>query len=459
MSPQDWGYFTVAAEERGEPAAPPPSRQGAGRARTPSTPRSGCAGASRTSLTGSGSAPRSGGGTTSAPVYDRIEAYDGPVTTGRGTDGLLDVTVAWNLDPIQQSILDASVEAGLELNPDYNSGHLDGVARMQFNIRGTERWNTYKAYAEAGPWPGQLPGRHRSSGEPPHHRGRSGSVGVEMDVEGVSTEAYAAETILCAGALDSPRVLLRSGVGPADELRALGVDVVLDLPGVGRNLHDHLLSPVVFETTPARWGRRRRGWPRRRPTTSGAVAPGLDSPDTQPINFSVPMYSEEWMSGPEFGFSLMAGLVRPESRGAVTLTGPGSRRPDRDRPQRLRRRAGSRRARRLRAQVSRDRPAARPGHRVGCPRALPRPRPGVGRGAAGLRPPYGDHLPPPGRHVRHGRRTRGGGGPGHAPRPRASRACGWPTPRSSPASPAATPTPPPAWSGSARLTSSWPNRA
>ena len=119
--------------------------------------------------------------------------------------------------------------------------------------------------------------------------------------------------------------------------------MVLDLPGVGRNLHDHLLSPVIFETTTREVG----------PPTPGLAAAqthhfwrsraGLDSPDTQPINFSVPMYSEEWMTGPEFGFSLMAGLVRPESRGAVTLTGPGRRRPGRDRPQRLRRRAGPRR--------------------------------------------------------------------------------------------------------------------
>ena len=81
---------------------------------------------------------------------------------------------------------------------------------------------------------------------------------------------------------------------------------------------------MVFETTTREVGPPTPGWPRPRPTTSGAAAPGLDSPDTQPINFSVPMYSEEWMSGPDFGFSLMAGLVRPESRGAVTLTGPGA---------------------------------------------------------------------------------------------------------------------------------------
>jgi choline dehydrogenase len=322
MSPQDWGYFTV------------PQKNAAGRAlHLPRGKVLGGSHALNAAIWVRGSvedythwqrlgAPQWGWDDV-APVYDRIESYDGPEAVGRGTDGLLDVTVNWDADPIQQSILDASVQSGLELNPDYNSGVLDGVAKMQFTIRDRERWNTYKAYLK--PVRGQDNLKVVTGGRVNRLIVEDGRVrGVEMEVEGVTTEAFAAETILCAGALDSPRLLLRSGIGPAEELSAVGVDVVLDLPGVGRNLHDHLLSPVVFETTTREVGP---------PTPGLAVAqthhfwrsrPGLDSPDTQPINFSVPMYSEEWMSGPEFGFSLLAGLVRPESRGSITLTGPGA---------------------------------------------------------------------------------------------------------------------------------------
>lgn len=322
MSPEDWGYHTVAQKNAASRLLHLPRGKvlGGSHALNAAIWVRGCAeDFAHWQRLG---APQWGWDDVSA-VYDRIEAYDGPTSDGRGLTGPLDVTIAWDVDPIQQSILDASVQAGLELNPDYNSGRLDGVAKMQFTIRGQERWNTYKAYLK--PVRGQ-DNLRVVTGARVNRLILEGSrvVGVEMDVEGVATEVYAEETILCAGALDSPRVLLRSGVGPAEELRDLGVDVVLDLPGVGRNLHDHLLSPVIFETTAREVG----------PPTAGLAAAqthhfwrsreGLDAPDTQPINFSVPLYSEEWMTGPEFGFSLMAGLVRPESRGSVTLTGPGA---------------------------------------------------------------------------------------------------------------------------------------
>jgi choline dehydrogenase-like flavoprotein len=144
-------------------------------------------------------------------------------------------------------------------------------------------------------------------------------TGVVAAFGGELRELPADLVVLAAGALASPAILLRSGVGPADELAALGINVVADLPGVGRNLHDHLLSPVIFATdspvepapgrsvTQVHWFWRSR--------------PGLAVPDTQPICFGVPMY-EPWMSGPPAGFSLMAGMVSPESRGSLRLSGP-----------------------------------------------------------------------------------------------------------------------------------------
>nr|WP_307794387.1 GMC oxidoreductase [Arthrobacter cavernae] len=104
---------------------------------------------------------------------------------------------------------------------------------------------------------------------------------------------------------------------------------MLDLPGVGKNLQDHLLSPVIFTT-------------RAQPVPAPEVAPAevhlfaksredLPVPDTQPIFFSVPMYSQDYapaeMIGPDNGFSMLGGLVRPQSRGEITLTGPDASDP------------------------------------------------------------------------------------------------------------------------------------
>jgi choline dehydrogenase-like flavoprotein len=130
--------------------------------------------------------------------------------------------------------------------------------------------------------------------------------------------------VIAAGALDSPAVLLRSGIGPASELRALDIDPVHDAPGVGRNLHDHLLSPVIFTTSARR--------PVGPPTPGVSVTqthlfwksqPDLDVPDTQPINFSVPMFGEDLEPIAADGFSLMAGIVTPKSRGTLRLSGSG----------------------------------------------------------------------------------------------------------------------------------------
>ncbi|HEY3480186.1 MAG TPA: GMC family oxidoreductase, partial [Streptomyces sp.] len=234
------------------------------------------------------------------PVFERIE------------QDLLSVVPNTPLHPIQQSILDACVSAGLPVSPD------EGVSVQQITLRDGRRFNTWHAYgapvaSRLTVHTGALVHRLRFSG--------SRVTGVVASIGGCLRELSADLVVLAAGALASPEILLRSGVGPADELAALGINVVADLPGVGRNLHDHLLSPVIFATD-----REVTPWPGR-PVTQvhwfWRSRPGLAVPDTQPICFSVPMY-EPWMSGPPTGFSLMAGMVTPESRGSLRLSPDGS---------------------------------------------------------------------------------------------------------------------------------------
>jgi choline dehydrogenase len=143
-------------------------------------------------------------------------------------------------------------------------------------------------------------------------------VGVEFEHEGAVRRARAEhEVVVAAGTLESPRLLMLSGIGPADELRALGIDVVADLPGVGQNLHDHVLSPVICSAersidppAPGLWAAESHLFWRSRP--------GLLVPDIQPIFFGAPFY-EPWMSGPPNGFSMLGGVIRPASRGRLRL--------------------------------------------------------------------------------------------------------------------------------------------
>ncbi|WP_026819384.1 GMC family oxidoreductase [Arthrobacter castelli] len=260
------------------------------------------------------------------PVFKAIEKYDGGASESRGAAGLLDVAEDYPRNPVQEAMLEGSVETGVKLNEDYNSGDVEGVSRMQLNVRDGKRFNTWHAYLK----PEALnPDLTLLTGAHVRRLVVEGGVvaGVEFEHDGETRTLMAPETILCAGAINSPELLLRSGIGPAGELEAAGVRPVHDLPGVGKNLQDHLLSPVIFATgsstpVPA---------PEVAPAEVHLFAksrPDLPVPDTQPIFFSVPMYSQGYgpgeMTGPENGFSMLGGLVRPQSRGEITLSGPGA---------------------------------------------------------------------------------------------------------------------------------------
>jgi choline dehydrogenase len=253
------------------------------------------------------------------PVFKAIEDFDGGASELRGTGGLLDVREDFGRDEVQDSILEACRQWGLSEDADYNSGEPDGVSKMQLNVREGKRFNTWNAYLEPVADADTL--RLITGARVTRLIIEENTVrGVEyLDAEGTPQRLLAEETVLCAGALGSPEVLLRSGVGPAAELAAAGVTPVLDAPGVGKNLHDHFLVPVIYATE------------REVPAPGVGAAethhfwrsrPDLAVPDTQPLHFSLPMYFLDDMQGPENGFSLVAGVVRPAGRGEITLAGP-----------------------------------------------------------------------------------------------------------------------------------------
>ncbi|WP_334153067.1 GMC family oxidoreductase [Microbacterium sp.] len=261
-------------------------------------------------------------------VYDAIE-HD-----------LLYVSDDYTLSPIQASIIDAAVQEGLPHNQNYNGGTLDGVSQEQVTIRYGRRVNTWTTYAqpiadqltiitgrevhsviiEDGRAVGvRLGGGALRQAQGPMEGQAQGPM--EGQAQGPMEEVRADEVILSAGAIGSPVILLRSGIGPAAELEALGIPVVQDLPGVGKNLHDHLLSPVIFTTTDRPVGPPQPGVSVTQTHLFWRSRDDLDVPDTQPINFSVPMWGELEPRGDD-GFTLMAGMITPHSRGALTLSGP-----------------------------------------------------------------------------------------------------------------------------------------
>jgi choline dehydrogenase len=138
-----------------------------------------------------------------------------------------------------------------------------------------------------------------------------------VETEGGVVEA-SGEVVLSAGTIESPKLLLLSGIGPAADLARLGIERRVDLPGVGANLHDHLIAPVIFAS------------PRPIPPVIAGLShhhahlfwrsrAGLAVPDTQPLCFHMPMYDPEWMRGPQDAYTIHGGLIRTLSRGSIRL--------------------------------------------------------------------------------------------------------------------------------------------
>ncbi len=181
------------------------------------------------------------------PYFKRAETFSGGANAWRGDDGplhvlsLADVT---DRTPVAEAFMAAAQQSGFPVTPDLGGELTTGVGWNQLSIKGHRRDDAATAYLdslESAPGEAQvdlLAGTQVLGLE--IERGRC--LGVRLPSGVVRPEG---DVLLCAGAIDSPRLLMLSGIGPADELRALGIASAADLPDVGRHLEDHLLLAGV----------------------------------------------------------------------------------------------------------------------------------------------------------------------------------------------------------------------
>ena len=208
------------------------------------------------------------------PVYERIERRE------PGGPGTVSILTSFEPDAIHASIAAAAQECGIPLNADYNGASQEGVSFMQYCIDDGVRHSTAAAYIRPVEANANL---DLVTGAAARRLLFDGSrcVGVEWAEGDRLKRARAEEVVLCGGTVGSAQLLLLSGVGPADHLRSLGIDVVADLPGVGENLHDHLLSPVIFSAE-REVGPPSPGCPPARPIFSGGLDRGSRCPTSSP---------------------------------------------------------------------------------------------------------------------------------------------------------------------------------
>ncbi|MGB0853810.1 MAG: GMC family oxidoreductase [Pikeienuella sp.] len=182
-----------------------------------------------------------------APIFKRMEDWDGPASDGRGTGGRLPVhDVTHDVHPMTRTYLEAAAQAGIPTNPDYNSGEMDGAALYQITTKGGLRASTARSYLRPASKRKNLTVKMRALVTRVLFEGKR-AVGVEYRQNGeIKTARARGEVILSGGAINSPQLLQLSGVGPGALLQKHGIKVVHDAPQVGRNLQDHLGSDNLY---------------------------------------------------------------------------------------------------------------------------------------------------------------------------------------------------------------------
>ena len=272
------------------------------------------------------------------PLFKRSEDHIDGANQWHGAGGPLKVTRITEPHPTAAAFVEAAVGAGHKITDDFNGDQMVGVGYNHVTVADGRRRSAWQSFVVPIL---DHPKLTVTTGALVHRviLQADRAVGVEYSVGGsviaASTDGEAphpvadatiggtlfkaraeAEVILSGGTIGSPKVLLLSGIGPATHLENIGIDVVTDLPGVGENLHDHLLISNIYESTqPLPAGTNNLLEAQLYTSSTNWDGPG---PDLQPLFLHL-VYPAESYPAPEHGYTIAPGIVRPQSRGTLRL--------------------------------------------------------------------------------------------------------------------------------------------
>jgi choline dehydrogenase len=274
------------------------------------------------------------------PYFKKAENQQRGADDFHGAGGPLPVSDLVHADPLSAAFIAAAAETGIPVNPDFNGASQEGTGFFQTTTRRGRRASTAVAYLRPARGRGNLRVETSALAQRILFDGHRADA-IEFSQAGVLRTARARKEILVSGgAYNSPQLLQLSGVGPAGLLRQHGIDVVLDAPGVGHDLQDHMQVRVVMRCTQsitlndivnspvrrilagARYAAFRKGPLTIAAGTSGAffkTSPRLATPDIQIhfLPFSTDKMGERLHSFS--GFSASVCQLRPESRGSLRI--------------------------------------------------------------------------------------------------------------------------------------------
>jgi choline dehydrogenase len=262
------------------------------------------------------------------PYFRRAEDYEGGASEYHGAGGPIGVAPGRFVHALGRGFLEGCASLGIPLNQDFSGASGEGVGFYHLTQHNGRRSSTANSYLTgARPKLRLVVGAHVSKVLIEGKR----AVGIEyLHERRVHTARAGREVILCAGTVKSPQILQLSGIGPAENLRRLGISVVVDLPGVGANLQDHVRVPMVFRvarprytslpalvTAGPRYVLRRRGLLASNVADAAAIVRTTESAEVPDVRVVF-----KWRDMPELPGTFVAfetGLIDPHSRGCVGL--------------------------------------------------------------------------------------------------------------------------------------------
>jgi choline dehydrogenase len=262
-------------------------------------------------------------------IYRRIEDWQGAIDIRRrGVGGPMFVQSAVDPQPVALAMVEAGQALGLPRFDSPNGEMMEsrgGVAISELTIRNGQRASVFRSYVYPRRSQPNLTILTRAMVSRVILNGTS-AVGVEIIQDGKRRYFLAErEVVLSLGAINTPKVLMQSGIGPDAELRSHGIATVVDLPGVGQNHQDHVSFGCIFE------------YRKPQPVGSGGSEATLywssDSRLALPdmfhcqVEFPVPSAETASLGVPAHGWTMFAGLAHPKSRGTVHLSGPNPQDP------------------------------------------------------------------------------------------------------------------------------------
>lgn len=272
------------------------------------------------------------------PYFKRMETSHGALSDYRGTEGPLHVTRGSRKNPLFNAFIRAGREAGYSFTEDYNGARQEGFGAMEATIWEGRRWSAANAYLRPAQETGRLRLRRGLALRVVFEDGRA--IGVEVrNNRGINIFRAKHEVVLSASSINTPKLLMLSGIGPAEHLAAHGIETRADRPGVGANLQDHLevymqytaIKPVTLYKHWNLWGKGSIGaqW-LATGTGLGASnqfescgfirsAAGVEYPDIQYHFLPLAVRYDGKAAAEGHGFQVHVGPMRSKSRGTIRL--------------------------------------------------------------------------------------------------------------------------------------------